>query len=84
MFSPRRARSKSARAKNAENRKFEARNSKQIQMLKTQKIPNQVLRIRVLDFLGFWVYLAAVCFGFGASDFGFYGDRILAREVLLN
>jgi hypothetical protein len=32
----------------------------------------------VLDFLRFWVYLAAVCFGFGALDFGFCFIGVLA------
>jgi hypothetical protein len=58
-------------------KKSEIRNPKQIQMIKNQKIPNQVLRITVLDFLGFWVYLALSLFRI--SIFGFrilFGGRL--------
>jgi hypothetical protein len=30
-----------------------------------------LIRIRRFGFSGFWIYLAAVCFGFRNSDFGF-------------
>jgi len=41
-------------------------------MLKNQKIPNQMLRISVLDFLGVWVHLAL-----GLFRISIFGFRIL-------
>jgi hypothetical protein len=54
--------------------KSEFRNSKQIQMTrkKHQNVPNNPDSDSSLwNFLGFLIYLAAVCFGFRASNFGF-------------
>jgi hypothetical protein len=49
--------------------KSQARNSKQIQMIKNQKIPNQLdLDLNWSDFRFIWL---PVCFGFRYSDFGF-------------
>jgi hypothetical protein len=54
--------------RNKKDKKFETRNSKQIQMIKKHKIPNRL----VSDF-DFWIsdLTVSICFGFRASDFGF-------------
>jgi potassium-dependent mechanosensitive channel len=41
-------------------------------MLKSQKIPNQMLRIAVLHFLGFWVHLGLSLFRISISGFRIY------------
>jgi len=56
------------------NPKHEIRNPKQIQMTekKHQNVPNNPdSDLSFWDFLGVLIYLAAVCFGFRASDFEF-------------
>jgi len=68
---------------NIRSTKSEARNSKQFQMFKKpENFKQPQFGFRVLDFLWFWVYLTAVCFGFRASDFGVYFAGALARENL--
>jgi hypothetical protein len=57
-----------------ENTKSEARNPKQIQNDERQNtinVPNKIDRIPRFGFFDFEISLASVCFGFGASDFGF-------------
>jgi hypothetical protein len=54
--------------------KSEYRNSKQFQNDERQNkynVPNRRDRNRRFEFSEFGINLAAVCFGFGASDFGF-------------
>jgi hypothetical protein len=63
-------------AKAAKNKKFEARNPKFETNSNDQKKPQNVPNNPVSDssfwnFLGFLIYLAAVCFGFRASNFEF-------------
>jgi hypothetical protein len=56
--------------------KFESRNPKQIQNMTIKNnynVSNKSGRNRYFEFSEFGVCLAAVCFGFGASDFGFAG-----------
>jgi len=55
--------------KSQKNSKLEIRSSKQIQIIKKHKISNKL----VSDF-NFWIsnLSVSVCFGFRASDFGFY------------
>ena len=57
-----------------ESTKSEARNSKQIQndeRQNTVNVPNKIDRILRFEISDFEISLAWVCFGFGASDFGF-------------
>jgi len=54
--------------------KHEIRNSKQFLNDETQNefnLPNRSDQNRRFEFSEFRIYLAAVCFGFSASDFGF-------------
>jgi len=54
------------------NPKFEARNPKQIQMIKIQNQKVLVLIIGILDF--------RACFGFRASNFGFIAPLVQMKE----
>jgi len=57
--------------------KSETRNPKQIRMFKKRQNSKQLqFGFGVLDFLRFGVYLAAVCFEFRASDFGFRASNL--------
>ena len=54
--------------------KSQIRNSKQIQNEERQNtvnVPNKIDRIPRFGFFDFEISLVWVCFGFGASDFGF-------------
>jgi len=50
-------------------------------MLRNQKISNQVFRISVLDFLGFWVHLNLSLFR-SAGPLSIFGFRILLNHFI--
>jgi hypothetical protein len=68
-----------------ESTKFEARSSKQIQNDEKQNnynAPNGTDRIHCFGFSDFEFILAAVCFGFRYSDFGFISQHVGAVNLL--
>jgi len=67
------------------NSKHEIRNSKQFLNDERQNefnVPNRRDRSRRFEFSAFRIYLAAICFGFSASDFGFSFSRFVSDFVI--